>query len=165
MILKKLQFQSWNYKKLKKCFIKLSLTNFKSYSDLIKMPTKIISPFALKSNFPYHIINTDIINAGKKPFKATPKLAYINERIINCRLTGLYKALNKRDYDRTSDLIADTINMIKIAEVVDIDAPLYSKINDDFYRIAVDFAFKLYHSVHNRIRDMHYYIINYGNPF
>jgi hypothetical protein len=94
-----------------------------------------------------------------RPFKKTPKLEYINEGIVNSRLKGLYKSILNNDYDRTKFLVEDTINMIKTTTEIDIDKELYNKIIDELYQMIMELIFKKYNSVHDRIRDLHYLII------
>ena len=105
------------------------------------------------------LISSENFDMKSRSFKKTPKLEYINERIVNSRLTSLYKSLLNNDYDRTKFLVEDTINMIKTTTEIDIDKELYKKIIDELYQMIMELIFKKYNSVHDRIRDLHYLII------
>ena len=63
------------------------------------------------------LISSENFDMKSRSFKKTPKLEYINERIVNSRLTSLYKSLLNNDYDRTKFLVEDTINMIKTTKI------------------------------------------------
>lgn len=110
-----------------------------------------VSPFALTSKIPFE--------SERKPFVKTQKLAYIDEFILDCRLTGIYKTLKKGDYERTKSLIRDTLNIMMTAGEIDMTKIMYRKIVDELYHMIVELAFKKFNSVHDRIRNLHYYIV------
>lgn len=127
-----------------------------------------ISPFAAISNiemidFPYIESPDVMITPPQTPknmiFKMTPQLAYINEAIINCRLIGIYKLLKDCKYDKVKLVIGDSIKMMQNAKEKDMDKRIFNKLINEFYHMTVEIALKKYNTVHDRVRDMHYYIL------
>ncbi len=86
------------------------------------------------------------------------KINVIDETIIDCRLRGLNKSLQRGDYDRVKFNIIDTINHLNQCSV-EMDKKLYNKIVDEFLHMRVESALRKYEILHNRIRDLHYTIV------
>jgi hypothetical protein len=95
----------------------------------------------------------------KAQFKNITQLAYINDLIVDCRLKGLYMLLKDKKYEKASAVIGDSINMMLKATEIDMDKRIHKKIIAEFYHMYVEIALKKYNAVHDRIRDMHYYIV------
>lgn len=86
------------------------------------------------------------------------KINYMDEAVVDCRLHGLNKALSRGDYERVKFNIVDTIKHLNQA-TIEMDKKLYNKIVDEFLHMRVESALHKYEMLHNRIRDLHYFII------
>jgi hypothetical protein len=89
-----------------------------------------------------------------------PKMTYVNEIYVDCRLRGIVNSIRRFDYERTLNNIVDMIQSLKGAEEIDMPKEVYNKIIDDFYRMRVDASLKKFDNVHNRARDLHFYIMS-----
>jgi hypothetical protein len=84
----------------------------------------------------------------------------ISYAIIDCRLKGIYKAINKQQYDRASDIINDTIRSIKAAVENECDPKFVEYVICQLYMMLLDIAFNRKQDVHSKVRDLHYQIYN-----
>lgn len=87
-------------------------------------------------------------------------LMYINYATIDCRIKKLYKLINSVQYDQFHASLMETIYEFKNAKEIEGDPKFISGIIDQLSRALVDISFKKYSVAHERIRDIHYSIIN-----
>jgi hypothetical protein len=105
----------------------------------------ISSPFATH-NLPY------ALRVGK--------FAYIDEVIVDCRLVGMNKAMLRGDYDRVKFNIIDMIDHLRKTPFIEMDKMMYDTIMSEFLHMRVESALRKFDDVHNRIRDLHFMILN-----
>lgn len=87
-------------------------------------------------------------------------LQYIDTVITLCRIRGIYHLILRGDYDKAKWVIAEFyISLMRAAEL-DFEKTVYNKIFEDFSHMKIDMAMKKYNNVHNRLRDLNYYILN-----
>ena len=87
------------------------------------------------------------------------KINFLDEAVIDCRLRGLNNALIRGDYERVRFNIVDTIKHLNQANI-EMNKILYNKIVDEFLHMQVESALHKYDNLHNRIRNLHYIIVN-----
>lgn len=92
--------------------------------------------------------------------KDQSNLSYINYATIDCRIKKLYKQVNAGEYDQFHATLMDTIYEFKNAQQIDGELRFISGIIDQLSRALVDVSFQKYSVAHQRIRDIHYSIIN-----
>lgn len=92
--------------------------------------------------------------------KDQSNLSYINYATIDCRIKKLYKLVNAGEYDQFHATLMDTIYEFKNAEQIDGEPRFISSIIDQLSRALVDVSFQKYSVAHQRIREIHYSIIN-----
>lgn len=117
-----------------------------------KAQVQITNPFALIPSIPSIPFDEFDFGGNEMLFTKTPKLEYIDEEIINWRLTSIYNTLSKGNYDSVRFLIEDTISMLRTTTVVAINTELYNKIIDELYQMILEIVFKRYDVVHNKIQ-------------
>lgn len=88
------------------------------------------------------------------------KFVYIDEYIVDCRLHGIYKQIVNANYKKAYFNIIDMLINLNNHEIVNIENKFYNKIIDTFFHMRVEMSIKKYEAVHNRVRDLHYKIIN-----
>jgi hypothetical protein len=110
--------------------------------------------FTFASNFAFE---------SSKQFKPTPQLAYVDEYIINQRICTIYKSIKNEKYKRAYALIDDTLNTLKNAKELFMDSMLVDRIMNDFFKMTFELAFQKFNAAHNRLRDLHYFIISLSN--
>lgn len=82
-------------------------------------------------------------------------MAYVNDRIVCCRLRGIYGAIRVENYSKAKFLVNDMISTMRTADI-DMPTPDYSKTMDCFYHTLVDMAMHRYQHAHNHIRGLYY---------
>lgn len=87
-------------------------------------------------------------------------LSYINYATIDCRVKKLYKLVNAAEYDQFHATLMATIHEFKNAKHIEGDPKFIAGIIDQLSRALVDVSFQKYSVAHQRIRDIHYSIIN-----
>lgn len=92
--------------------------------------------------------------------KEQNNLSYINYATIDCRIKKLYKLVNAGEYDQFHATLMATIHEFKNAQQIDGEPKFISSIIDQLSRALVDVSFQKYSVAHQRIRDIHYSIIN-----
>jgi len=92
--------------------------------------------------------------------KDQSNLSYLNYATIDCRIKKLYKLVNAGEYDQFHATLMDTIYEFKNAEQIDGEPRFISGIIDQLSRALVDVSFQKYSVAHQRIREIHYSIIN-----
>ena len=90
---------------------------------------------------------------------AHAKITYLNEIYVDCRLRVIVNSIRRFDYVRTLSNIIDMIQSLRYAQEVDIPKDIYNKIMDAFLRMRVDASLKKFNNVHDRARDLHFYIM------
>jgi hypothetical protein len=91
-------------------------------------------------------------------------LAYVDDAIIDCRLRGMYNALHKGRYDKVCESAWDTLLVLQNAQEVDMELGLTKRVMEDLCCLCVDLAMRNYDDAHERIRSLHYDIMNMYNP-
>lgn len=95
------------------------------------------------------------------PYGIRPgNIMFVDDVVVDCRLKGLYQSLLRQDYERVKFNIIDMIDHLRKAPYVDMDINVYKKIIDEFMHMRVEVAIKKYNNVHDRIRNVHYFISN-----
>lgn len=84
----------------------------------------------------------------------------ISYGIIDCRLKGIYKNLNKGKNERAAEIINDTIRSIKGAKESECDPKFVDYVLCQLYMMLLDIGFKRPQEAHVRLRNMHYEIYN-----
>ena len=121
----------------------------------------IISPFSVISNFPFESFKT--ISSMNTRVKPTHTIDYIDEYILDRRIMGIYKAMQNGNIDYICNLICDTIDVLKNAQEIDIDEKMLDRVMNDLYTMTVELSLNQINNSHNRIRDLHYFIVNFYN--
>lgn len=88
-----------------------------------------------------------------------PRITYVSDAIIDCRLRGIYTWLIRGQYNIARVLIIDTISEFQLAEI-DVPLTFMSHVIDVLFHAYVDMNLKKYDAVHTWIRDLHYIIYN-----
>lgn len=92
--------------------------------------------------------------------KDQKNLSYINYATIDCRIKKLYKQINALEYDKFHSSLLDTIYEFRNAEHIEADPRFIENIIEQLSRALIDVSFQKYSVAHDRIRDIHYSIIN-----
>ena len=116
--------------------------------DTYSSNSTVLKYYTLEQNKLYDVI------------KDQSNLSYINYATIDCRIKKLYKLVNAGEYDQFHTTLMDTIYEFKNAEHIDGEPGFISSIIDQLSRALVDVSFQKYSVAHQRIREIHYSIIN-----
>ena len=87
-------------------------------------------------------------------------ISYISFHKIDCRLKGIYKFIRKEKYSRARILIIKTITQFQKVTETEADTTFMSHVIDVLYHTLVEINLKNYNGGHDRIRDLHYEILN-----
>ena len=123
------------------------------------MTIMVISPFSVISNFPFESFKT----ISSMNTKSTHRIDYIDEYILDGRILGIYKAMQNGDNDYICNLVCDTIDILKNAQEIDIDENMLDRVMNDLYTMTVELSLNQINNIHNRVRDLHYFIVNFYN--
>ncbi len=92
-----------------------------------------------------------------------PRISYVSEAVISCRLRGIYGSLCKENYKKTCDLINEILWVVRdSSSTCDMDLSTLNMVVSCFYLTLVEIAMKRYTNAHNNIREL-YYKIEYKN--
>ena len=83
---------------------------------------------------------------------------------LDCRLRGIYNLISKNNLSKAAEVINDTIRTVNTAESSECCRAFLNYFVDNMYRILIDIARKQMDNVHNRLRDVHYMIIDIITP-
>jgi hypothetical protein len=83
------------------------------------------------------------------------RMAYVNDRIVCCRLRGIYGAIRHENYNKAKVLVNDMLVTLRTADIEMNDTD-YNKTVDTFYHTLVEIAMKRYQGAHNNIRSLYY---------
>jgi hypothetical protein len=125
------------------------------------MTIMVISPFSVISNFPFESFKT--ISSMNTSVKPTHKIDYMDEYILDRRIMGIYKAMQNGNIDYICNLVCDTIDVLENAQEIDIDENMLYRVMTDLYTMTVELSLNQINNIHNRIRDLHYFIVNFYN--
>lgn len=125
------------------------------------MATMIISPFSMISNFPFESFKN--ISSTNTNIKPTHKIDYIDEYILDRRIMAIYKSMQNDDHDCICNLVCDTIDVLKNAQEIDIDEKMLDRVMNDLYNMTIELSLNHISDSHNRIRNLHYFIVNFYN--
>ena len=67
------------------------------------------------------------------------------------------------DNDYICNLVCDTIDILKNAQEIDIDENMLDRVMNDLYTMTVELSLNQINNIHNRVRDLHYFIVNFYN--
>ena len=85
-------------------------------------------------------------------------ITLVNDGVIDCCLTGIYRRMLKCDYLRAKNMVNDTIKCMQQAVEVETDMMTVNKTIDALYLTLIDLAFYRYDAAHDRIRNLHFTI-------
>lgn len=85
-------------------------------------------------------------------------LAYIAPYIVECRLRGAYFNLMRRDLNKATHIVKQTIRDLNTLPKVDIDPMMEKAVENKLYGILLNMATKRYNDAHDGIRELKYYI-------
>lgn len=83
---------------------------------------------------------------------------YVDTSFVEFRIRDIYKYMLKDEYKYAITIINETMINLRHASVIDMDIGTYNKIYNEFYHMRIEMAAKKYTNVHDRMRDLHYYI-------
>jgi len=87
-------------------------------------------------------------------------MIFVSVELLDYHLKKAYLLLSNKNYKEACKVINIIIYNINYALFYEFNKNIISYLVDECYRCLLDFAFKRYISVHNRIRDMHYKLID-----
>lgn len=88
------------------------------------------------------------------------RFEYIDESIIDCRLKGLYKMLQDKNYDKLRRIMFETIHMCSYAKEINLDnIDTLNQLTDAMISGLQHLAHGRFDQVHDIIRNLHYTII------
>ena len=96
--------------------------------------------------------------------RATKSFTMISYGILDCRFTGLYKMLQRGQYQKMINVINETLYSIRTAVETECTKTFMDFIISQLYLMLVDMAFRRYDNVHERIRDIHFLIMDILTP-
>ena len=88
----------------------------------------------------------------------------VNYAILDCRLTGLYKLMCRGNYTKVVAVLNDTLRSIRGAVSCQCTSKFMDFIITQLYHMLVDMAFRRYSAVHERLRDVHFIIVDILTP-
>jgi hypothetical protein len=92
-------------------------------------------------------------------FEPTTKpFGYVSDAVIDCRLRGIYHALNDKDYFKSCALINDCIRLLDTTYEIDMDKKLVLHIYKTLYNALVELGLNRPMAAHDHIRNLHYTI-------
>jgi hypothetical protein len=123
-----------------------------------------LKPTRSRLAFLFQEIMAPVMTSPFAQFAQLSNMQYLNVAVVDCRIRGIYKLLSRGDYCKASISIGDMwVNLMRAKEI-DFDKKTYNTIYDAFARMKVEMAFRKYTDVHNRLRDLHYFIENLTRP-
>lgn len=87
-------------------------------------------------------------------------LAVVSFDVLDCRLKGIYNLMRKDNIPKAITVINQTIRSINNAKKAECPRQFVNFFVEQLYSILIDIAFKRIPDAHNRIRDLHYTIMD-----
>lgn len=91
-------------------------------------------------------------------------LSTVSFDVLDCRLKGIYNLMRKDNISKAVSVINQTIWSINHAKSSECPRQFINFFVEQLYSILIDIAFKRIPDAHNRIRDLHYTIMDILTP-
>jgi hypothetical protein len=86
-------------------------------------------------------------------------MKFVNNAILICRIHGLYKQMMRADYERAKFAIIEMVTLLRTIKDIHLSQDTYKRVIDDFLHMRVDICLHKYDDVHNRMRNLYYYLM------